>query len=210
MMTTDQTTTPPVTTLPPVTLRDRWRTSLHEGGHLVAFLAACDDAEVVVTSFVSTDGGGGSLLPKKQIHRDDFALSLAAGEIAAESFAAEPVPPLQEPFAPEVNAGPVESSPDELVRVPLPDEELGPDDATLIARWCIERHSREPAKWAERYAVAMNAARFAVYENKRAILFVAREIFATGVAVYSRNTLREGMKNAEATVCSDQVQSLPR
>ncbi len=158
---------------PAAAVNPRWRTCLHEAGHVVAGVALLKQTS---RAAVFSDGGGvaclggGSDVPQT----DEEALAVAAG-IAAGALSHEYQPPQVQPLPP------VEDRYPELASRLKARSGTTMSDDEAIARWCIQGVEGRPHRWKRRHdRLHDQAASFVtVYTGK--ILEVATALFGCGV-----------------------------
>jgi hypothetical protein len=162
----------------------RWKTALHESGHLTAAHVL---GGKVYGAVLFPDLGG--LASFDELSPDAVAFATAAGPIAGT---------LSERFDPPALTDALPTSPltpDEIERLPVfdsaasiaadlgrsaGDRKAGVDDDVSLAQWAIQGRWDDPDCWAERVAFAQHVAGEIVRDNADTIVRVARELYTRG------------------------------
>jgi hypothetical protein len=153
--------------------RSRWRTCLHEAGHVVAARRLFGRAGGAA---VFEDGSGvadvGRQVDVPASFKDALATAAgAAAESLGERYSPPPVPmpvPLEVAY-PEA-AGRLKAD----VAMLMPDE-------VAIARWCIHGREGEPDLWARRHGWVQAAAQDFIAEHRHEIVDSATALFGRGI-----------------------------
>jgi len=149
----------------------RWVTAVHEAGHIVASQVLGGQS---VGAVLFSAGGGAAYVGKLGAFED--ALMTACGP-AAERLAEVHSPPDVADRDDLPVAETIDCDAAEDLRV-----DLGPSDDRCIAEWAITGYESEPDRWARRHAWIHREADLLVKRHERAILAVASELYAHGVA----------------------------
>jgi hypothetical protein len=161
---------------------NRWRTCLHEAGHVVAARVLLKDAGAAA---VVLDAGGLAYIDVPDLLLTcDHALAVAAGP-AAESLADVYTPPTEAPDPAAVVSGDAPAS-KSLHASFAADLRAGASDAVRLARWCCERCPNEPDRWARRHVWITHEAGFFVRNHAQEIASIATRLYARGIVLSDR------------------------
>lgn len=149
----------------------RWVTAVHEAGHIVATRVLGGRS---VGAVLFSAGGGAAYVG--ELGAFETALMTACGP-AAECLAEVHSPPDVADRGNLPVAETIDCDAAEELRA-----DLGPSDDRRIAEWAITGHEAEPDRWARRHAWIHREAELLVRRHERAILAVASELYARGVA----------------------------
>jgi hypothetical protein len=152
----------------------RWKTAIHEAGHLVIGLLLAADPTERCFAVLKSDGDGEASMPIST-NSDDQICATACGPVAQDMLRVSPCPRPPEP-SPLVEVPRLPVFPDEKSqgRTTAPPEPT--PDAVRIARNCIEGFERHPWLWLRNYQTLMDEAHRRVFENASLILSVAARI----------------------------------
>lgn len=155
----------------------RWKTCVHEGGHMTA--AAVLLGDTASAAVVLASGGLAYIDTPDPLRTFPQALAVAVGP-AAESLAdVHPAPEAEPTPAPLVRA---DAPPEQSAHAALTAElRAGQPDAARLARWCCECCPHEPQRWARRHAWIQREARRFVQDHAQEIVTVATRLYARGV-----------------------------
>jgi hypothetical protein len=170
-------------------IAERWRISLHEGGHAVAgrrLLGQTARAVVYDDNCGAAYTGSGGV--EAQLFED--ALTIAAGP-AAEALAADVAPPSL-PSAP-----PLEATYGEGAKFIKEDMRRSLRDPVIIARWCIAGVEGEPDRWANRFFWLQREAAIFVAMHRRAIVQAATDLFAHGIVTLPAEPAQKGTEHVD-------------
>jgi len=149
----------------------RWVTAVHEAGHIVATRLLGGRS---VGAVLFSAGGGAAYVD--ELGTFEAALMTACGP-AAECLADLHSPPDVADRGELPVAETIDRDAAEDLRA-----DLGPSDDRRIAEWAITGCEAEPDRWARRHAWIHREAYLLVRRHEHAILAVASELYAHGVA----------------------------
>ena len=176
----------------PAQIAARWKTSLHEAGHLhVGRAMAAESRTVQAVVYPIREGGGGAAEVQTTGESFKKAVESAAGGRAAKLARIYPPPRLAivEPAAePQEKSETAPATP--ASRKPEPETIFDrfrsakepPTDACTVAEFCVGAGEEHPREWAKRWRRVHAAARLHVWANREAIRKTAIRLFYDGHA----------------------------
>ena len=176
----------------PAQIAARWKTSLHEAGHLhVGRAMAAESRTVQAVVYPIREGGGGAAEVQTTGQSFKNAVESAAGGRAAKLARIYPPPRLAivEPAAePQEKSETAPATP--ASRKPEPETIFDrfrsakepPTDACTVAEFCVGAGEEHPREWAKRWRRVHAAARLHVWANREAIRETAIRLFYDGHA----------------------------
>jgi hypothetical protein len=152
----------------------RWKTCLHEAGHVVAAKRLLGHATGAV---VFDDGSGAAYVGGEEAPVGFKDARVRAAGPAAEKLADQyPPPDMPVPVPLEVaypeTAGPLKAEIPTLL-----------SDAEIIARWCIQGHEAEPNLWTLRHGFVTTSAEDYLAEHQQEVVEIATVLFGRGILV---------------------------
>lgn len=155
------------------TVARRWKTCLHEAGHIVAGRTAL---KRTVKAVVYNDGVGAAYLEIDGGLPRTFeeALAVAAGS-EAEALAEAHAPPEASQPAPALTTTDSQS-----VKPMVTQLRRSPSDAVALAQWCIRGIENEPDRWAKRCYWIRREANLFVARHQQQIVDAAKGLYANG------------------------------
>ncbi len=155
----------------------RWRTALHEAGHVVASVVLNGGQRgCLLAGAVAFDEGGGLAFPSPTLPKDDEAIMVAAGRLAEDLMQLFPPPgeaPPPDVLASTLGDGAEGVKADAAKAVP---------DEVAVAQHCIEGVEARPWLWYRRWHEIQLEAAVLVERNAARIVQLARILYSEGFA----------------------------